>query len=55
VESVRSRYRYPGRDPGIQGDFYVTDYDPEHRRFLAVLHTGEGEPVDRPLRLTLDW
>jgi len=35
--------------------FYVTDYDPVHRRFLAVVRIDEGERVDHPLRLTLDW
>jgi len=35
--------------------FYVTDYDPAHHRFLAVVHEEEGEEVANPLRLTLDW
>jgi hypothetical protein len=36
-------------------DFYVTDYDPENRRFLAVVHRDLVQEVAHPLRLTFDW
>jgi hypothetical protein len=33
----------------------VTDYDPENRRFLAVVHRDLVQEVAHPLRLTFDW